>query len=247
MRNFDLLTKHHLKKLEEERPHDYLQKVKEIKDVGKFLVQFSNVHIKEVREKPDFIIEFNENLIGLEHEEKPIEGLRKKEGSIADIFNKVEERLKASNQYRNIEIKYKGNPDFNYVSSKKQEYINDLANVVKYFLKYEELLKNDIVSELKRSETEEPKLVFSKIMGEWWDINSITHADISDSINKKETKIDSYIKNTELEQWLLIVIGRGEQSAFDLNEEIKNEIEIKSRFERIYLMEDFIGEIHRLK
>ena len=73
----------------------------------------------------------------------------------------------------------------------------------------------------------------------------ITKDLILEYIAKKEKKCSSYRQNTELPQWLVLVIGGTGQSSFEVNDLFS--IEIISDFDKIFLYEDFDNNLYELK
>ena len=69
---------------------------------------------------------------------------------------------------------------------------------------------------------------------------------ISEFINKKESKLDSYRQNTNIEQWLLLVTEGHAEYSFNIENPIEL-INIPSKFDKIYLMDGFNDKLFELK
>ena len=81
-------------------------------------------------------------------------------------------------------------------------------------------------------------------MGAWWQRN--INADLlRGAIEKKERKINNYIINTRLPQWLLIVIGGIGESSFNYEEDF--DFKIESRFDKVFLLEDINNQLYEIK
>jgi len=68
---------------------------------------------------------------------------------------------------------------------------------------------------------------------------------LEQAIKKKEKKISSYRENSGNIQWLLIVIGSNGESSYNMNKTI--EVDIKTEFDKVYVLEDFNNKLYELK
>ena len=62
---------------------------------------------------------------------------------------------------------------------------------------------------------------------------------------KKERKIAAYKASGIEKQWLLIVIGSAGESSYEV--EGKIEIELKTDFDKVFILEDFKSKLYELK
>lgn len=63
-------------------------------------------------------------------------------------------------------------------------------------------------------------LPLSPNVGAWWQ-KSITASIIEKAIARKESKIESYVRNSVPRQWLLLVIGSLKDSSYEVEETLK--------------------------
>ena len=89
-------------------------------------------------------------------------------------------------------------------------------------------------------------LNFSYNQGAYF-VNHINDNLIEEAIQKKEIKFDEYVANSKtVQQWLLIIIDSGAVESYMIDED--NPVKkFLSRFERIYILEDFKSQITRIK
>ena len=80
--------------------------------------------------------------------------------------------------------------------------------------------------------------------GGWWQ-DYVTKELLEKAISKKESKIANYIVNTGLSQWLLVVIGGKYQSSYVFKEQF--DFKIKTKFDKIYILEDLYTKLYEIK
>ncbi|MBN8666138.1 MAG: hypothetical protein J0M30_01460 [Chitinophagales bacterium] len=80
--------------------------------------------------------------------------------------------------------------------------------------------------------------------GAYWQ-KSITENLILEFIEKKESKIDVYKQTSVPPQWLVLIIGSNGQSSFEVNTLFK--VAIKTKFDKVFLYEDFDNKLYELK
>lgn len=228
----------------------------EICQVGKFLVLLDeNISIKSKNESPDFIIEKDDKIIGLEHET-----IRNMEtvpniGSIRTIA-KISEKYFIENYpdcLTPFKTKYPTCPkmivDIRFVddlfSFKKSEVTNCSIEIAQY-----------IASVIKGTDIEKPKFLSSVSVHPHTRVNFIVHTDINKTqglnnetlnlfIKKKELKVKRYREQSGIsEQWLLLVAGSLNRDSYEIE---KGFGEVQSDFDRIYLLDDFKGKYYKLK
>jgi hypothetical protein len=78
-------------------------------------------------------------------------------------------------------------------------------------------------------------------------VNHINDKLIEEAIQKKESKYEKYVANSKTDhQWLLITIDSGASESYVIEEDNSLK-QVSSRFERIYILEDFSNQITRIK
>lgn len=82
------------------------------------------------------------------------------------------------------------------------------------------------------------------VVGVWW-VNYITTDLIREAIRQKEEKIRIYRENSVNIQWLLIVIGQLGKSSFNIKKDM--ELDFKTEFDKVFILEDFYNNLYELK
>jgi len=218
----------------------------ELCQVGKFLTLFEsqNTEILEQCESPDFIISVNDRRIGLEHE-LILNGQNVKQiQSIKNIFKLAAKVFK--DKYPNIKVLancWLTKDNFNFRQIDKKIIVNQIVDYIYELTQNSNINKPDFLDDVKISKHSGVSFSFNA------DISNIGFLDnsiLSKAIMKKEALIEKYIINSGIkEQWLFLVIGQVSPDSYGLDE-----LDFKitdSRFERIYLFEDFKSKKYRLK
>ncbi|MBH1959122.1 MAG: hypothetical protein I8H68_03325 [Flavobacteriia bacterium] len=219
------------------------KKILELCHVAKFLTFFEDkFKIERISEEPDFIIFSTSERIGLEHQILIDTGVKEKEGFIENLFKQAEQILSKGTDvpsflaniyiYPNLEIK---------INDKSQKII-EIVDLLKNYLKTGKLYRNDIIEDINIMPHSQISL--NPNFGGWCQKN-ITSDLLLEAISKKERLVNSYIKKTNLKQWLLIVIGGLGESSYEYDLEF--DIDVESKFENIFLMEDFSCKLYEIK
>lgn len=230
-------------KLESLSTNEEKQKTKEIIGLGHFLHHLDeNIEIQEVfTESPDFILNSNGNLIGIELKDFVIKiDEKEKEGLIKTIFKEVIRYLETDL------IKYKG--------SYRVEFTNE-----NFSLKREnrEIIKKEIIGLIQETSYEcefvkkISKLPYNGIAfhkGETTIVGNINKELVQKRIDSKEELVGFYKQKEFSQIWLLLIIDGVEKSSdfcfFD--SDITNE-EFESDFDRIFIYEFFDRKITELQ
>lgn len=233
----------HLNGLDERRKHDK-QKILELCQVGKLLCSyFDEFDIVKVSERPDFLISDGQVNIGLEHQLILDPKAKSKEGFYSNIFDKVENNLKLDDTLPNILLNLTIKEEADLTINNKLQITNQLTHILKTFVRTGQLIENSYI-ESARSMRHSRKSVNANY-GAYWQ-KKIDKDLILKYIRKKDAKIESYAKNTGPIQWLVLVIGGlGESSYEAVDGEL--EFEIETRFEKVFLYEDFRNRLYELK
>ena len=222
---------------------DDKQKILEICQIGKLIATYFNEYeIIELREKPDFIISNGLASIGLEHQIIVDFESKSEEGFYENIYHKVEQNLAKDPEISNVLVNLFLKKSLSFKVNDKANLINELTDIVKTFIISGELITNKIVeSAHKMSHT---KINVNPNFGAYVQ-KMVTEELILDSISRKESKLKNYRNHSIDCQWLVLVIGGTGESSYEVNQSL--EISINSRFNKIYLYEDFENNLFELK
>ena len=222
------------------------QKNLELCQVGKFLTSFDsdNVEIIEQCESPDFIISVNGIKIGLEHELIMNKKNVKRIQSIKNLFKQAEKDFKE--KYPDLKVLancWLKTDNFTFRQMDKKIIINQIVDYIYGLTQNSFNEKPDFIDDIRIMKHSGVSFNFNTDISFIKSLDSLT---LLNAIEKKEKLINKYIMNSGLqEQWLFIVIGQISPDSFEINE-MNFKID-DSRFERIYLFEDFNAKKHRLK
>ena len=231
------LTNSHLSDIEKR------QKEKEIIDVGHFLYYLDkNIDIQDaITEIPDFIVESNSSLIGIELKDFIIKyDEKEKEGNIKTIFKQIIKELK-------LNLK-------EYCGSYRVEFINEKFSLNR---NSRENIKNEILSLIKGNPinnifikhiTKQPYNGIALHIGETTIAGNIQMELVQEKIESKEKMVNKYKQGKLKEIWLLLVIGGVEKSSnFCFFDSEITEKPFRSNFDRIFIYEFFDRKITELK
>jgi hypothetical protein len=219
------------------------QKILELCHVGKFLMFFNNkIQIDKLSEKPDFILKGEFGKIGLEHQILVNSKSKEREGFFENIFSMAEKELDSDKDLPNFLITCYPIPYVNFKISEKQNLIKTIVQVVKEFISSEKLIENPIIEKISMTDHSQKSLNVN--LGAWW-VKDVTEELILSAVRKKESKLTSYRKNSGEIQWLIIVIGSNGESPYNLDNRFK--MNLKTEFEKVYILEDFNNRLFELK
>lgn len=219
------------------------QKILELCHLGKFLIFFNGKYkIKEITEKPDFIITSGIQNIGLEHQIIIDSKAKEREGFYQNLFDYAELKLIADNELPNFLASCILIPNHKFKISQKDELINTIVFVVKKYIFDGILVENQLIQEIFITPHSQKNLILN--LGAWW-MKDVSKNLIEASIRKKDKKLIYYQKENIDEQWLLLVIGNTGESSFEMDEKI--EIDLQSSFDKIFILEDFKNNLYQLK
>lgn len=222
------------------------QKKLELCQVGKFLTLFENefTEIIEQCESPDFIISINNRRIGLEHE-LILNGKNVKQiQSVKNLFKLAAKVFK--DKYPNIKVLANCRltiDNFSFKQNDKKIIVDQIVAYIYSLTQNSVNNKPDFLDDVKISKHSGVSFSFN---AEISNIELLDNSTLSLAIMKKEALIEKYIANSGIqEQWLFLVIGQVSPDSYEIDE-----LDFKvtdSRFERIYLFEDFKSKKYRLK
>jgi|WetSurMetagenome_2_1015567.scaffolds.fasta_scaffold00268_9 hypothetical protein len=224
----------------------YSKRVLETCHIAKFLtILDSTIEIFSKSENPDFIIRKKGKLIGVELETIVNQEFKKIEGSLKSLIADVEKEYKRthSNEKRLFNIYL--NDSIHYSKSNKTALVNKLLEIINYYSENQTLIENDLISDILMMDHSRLDFVFNT--GAWWQ-RTLEIEPLLNAIHKKESRIDEYKLNSGAdEQWLLLVIGGLGESSYEIGStEFLNQ-PIDSKFNKVFILEDFLANIYELK
>ena len=166
---------------------------------------------------------------------------KEKEGFFGNLIKQAEKELRKDESLSNFLANVYAHPFFNAKINEKQELINEILLLIKHYIKTGDLLENEIIEII--SSMKHSKISLSPNLGAWWQ-KSINGELIKNAVIKKEKRIDKYFQNTSLSQWLLIVIGGLGESSYSVDNDF--DLSIKTKFEKVFLLEDFSTNLYEI-
>jgi len=218
----------------------------ELYQVGKF-ISLLDVYsrITERRESPDFIISFNDEFIGLEHESIKDEKIASDFQSTSALFDDA--AIEFSKRFPGINILANISLSVDRLVFKKHEksvFIDTIVDFVSNYLSNQETPRPYFIGDINIMDHSMVSFNYNPI---FHNINQLKEDRLLSAIKKKESKTTSYRENSNLEkQWLLLTIGTYYPDSFEFSDN-PFQIEVISDFDRIYLMEDIHGYLWRIK
>lgn len=219
------------------------QKESELYILGKFINCLNKEQIEivnAIHESPDFIIKHDNELVGVEIiEAKDCKIIRPK--TTDDLLAKA--AIKFKDKYPEILVSvlftFK-NYELTITRTNKTILIEELCDAV-----YNSYLdKNDLPSFIDDITIKKTKSVSFSHYLVGYD-NNIDPNLIERLIMKKERLLEKYKINSGIEkQWLIIATSKASPNSFDV-ENVK-EMSFHSKFNRVYLLEEFTSELKRL-
>lgn len=211
----------------------------EICHVTKFLFHFNLLGFVQKREIPDFMVEVDNEVVGIEHT-ICVNELKEKEGYVKNICEKIEEKYdKEVKLLLNVYFK----PSFDPYSVEKTKLRSSIENVILNYSTNQIVVANDYIDKIVAFNHNQLNISpnFGAFKQRW-----ITEDDIRIVIKKKEKRLSDYTsKLIDKKIWLLIVISNTSESSYEVDNLAFPDL--NSEFERIYLFEDFKNLVHRIK
>lgn len=223
------------------------QEVLEVCQIGKFVYNVDS-YIKIIDKPkppcPDFIIEYDNKIVGLEHTRILTEDAWRyyRVKTLLD-YSEQEYKRKYSNVNVHAIISVR-NDDWNYSQREKPILAGKIADYVEWTrLK----LDFDLPKEITKIRTTDHTEVSFSFHEKNRRIKYLTKERLKAEIEKKEAKILQY-KSSDvrlMELWLVLLVGSLSSASYELNN-AENYL-VDSKFDRVYLMEDFYAKIIRIK
>ena len=219
----------------------------EICQIGKFVYLIdSDMKIIEKTNPPlpDFLLLNNSSLIGLEHTRIISENADTtlKISNLVDYASKVFEK-KYPNQPVFASIEFREDK-FKFKQEDKKRLATLIADVVYCILSGNYVELPNFLSEIKTQKHTKVSFSFKERN---WQPKPLSLSRLESEIRKKEKKIPFYNSTDKklTEIWLVLLIGSLTSKSYEIDHNI--EYKIDSKFDRVYLMSDYEGEIIRVK
>ena len=223
------------------------KEILEVCQIGKFVYKIdAEIRITEKPQppSPDFIINYNNKQIGLEHTQILTED--------ASRYFKIKNLLEYSEQifeskYPNINVHATIsilNDKLDYKQNEKAELAEKIADFVQLTRMESNFEFPEYITGIRTTRHSQVSFSYKE---KNWQAEYLTKDRLKEEILKKETKISGY-KKSEFklaEYWLTLLIGSLSSVSYELNE--MENYEMESKFDRVYLMADFDSKIIRIK
>lgn len=229
--------------IEVENHPDINKKRTELCQIGKLLATYFNeFSIKELRESPDFVISNGDIEIGLEHQIVVESNVKEKEGFFENLCRLVETEIATTTTLDNFAINLYFNKGIEGKLKQKNEIISILKSVVVEKITNNHLLANPYVNDAFVMKHNRISIIanFGAFMQK-----HLGESEILEAIKKKEKLVESYRVNTVKTQWLVLVIGQVNESSFEFRTDF--ELTNDSKFDRVFVFEDFNNQLFELK
>ncbi len=223
------------------------QEILEVCQVGKFVYKIdSGIKIidKPQPPNPDFIIEFDNRLIGLEHTQILTEDANRF-FKVKNLFDYAKQKFEQ--KYPNVKVHATisiQNDQWDYKQKDKSKLAEQIADSVQWTRLGLEFDLPEKITQIKTTNHSKVTFSYNEIN---WQSKYLTRERLRSEISKKEDKINGY-QNSEkdlYELWLVLFIGSLSSVSYELNE--SENYQMESKFDRVYLMADFDAKILRIK
>jgi hypothetical protein len=219
------------------------QKTLELCQVGKFLcTYFPDYNITETREQPDFIISNGSQTYGLEHQSIYKSDVLKRTGFFNNIALLAERELEEDSNFPFFLVTCSLRNDIEYSNKDKKVILNTFVQVIREFVTNGVFLENDIIDDIKKMNHSHKNINVN--FGAYM-VPMLEKEKLLEAIQKKERKIDKYIKNTRKPQWLLLIIGGVGKHSYKIRNDMS--LEVETKFEKVFILEDFNNRLYELK
>jgi hypothetical protein len=218
----------------------------ELCQVGKFLTLLDKpTQIVEHSDSPDFIILYNGQKIGLEHERIFKEENVSKIKSVAKLFDDAAIVFKELYPNKNVLVNFWLNTDsFVFRKSEADRLKEEISKYIYYRLTNEHAVeKPSFIDHIVMMNHSQVSFCYNP---GGYIVSKLDKQTLENAIHKKESLVEKYIGKSGInKQWLLIVIGSASPDSYEFSES-QFDIKMKSNFEKIFLMEDFHSELWQI-
>lgn len=223
------------------------QETLEVCQIGKFAFKIdSDIKIvdKPKPPNPDFIIELNDKLIGLEHTQILTEDAQRyfRVKTLLDYAEqKFEQKYPNINVHATISVQ---NDEWNYSQKDKPKLAKQIADYVEWTRLEKDF---DLPEKITKIRTTRHSQVTFSYKEKNWQAEYLTRERLKTEIEKKESKISGYKRSEKqlTELWLVLLMGSLSSVSYELN--VSENYQMESKFDRVYLMADFDAKILRIK
>jgi hypothetical protein len=218
----------------------------ELCQTGKFLALLNNedVKIKEFTESPDFIIDIDNKLFGLEHERIFNKKKTKAIQSINNLFDDAANEFQEKHPNTNILVNFwLQNDTLSFKKNEQKQIKDELIDFVFHTIKGANPTKPSFIRDTSFSKHSQVSFSFIPDIN---NIKKISEEIVKHAVSKKEKLIEKYISNSNIKnQWLLLVTGNSLPDSYNMTD-LSFDFSM-SKFEKIYLLEDAKGKIYEIK
>lgn len=222
------------------------KEILEVCQIGKFVYKIdTEIEIidKPKPPNPDFIINYQKELIGLEHTQILTED-SSRYYKIKTLFDYAENIF--SKKYPNINIHATisiKNDELNFKQSEKALLAKKIADIVRFSMLGAEMELPEFITRLRTAKHSQVTFTYNERK---WQGPYLSKERLKQEIVKKEKKISGYkTSKKQLSQfWLVLLVGSLSSVSYQLNEKL--DYSISSKFNRVYLMSDFEAKIIRI-
>lgn len=222
------------------------KEVLEVCQIGKFVYEInSEIKILEKPQPPDpdFIIEYESKIIGLEHTRIYTDNAENY-NRIASLIDYSEKLFASKFPDEKIHAQISIVDDkMDFKKSEKRNLANQIVEYIFNLSKGLNLNRPTFISNLLMSTHSQVSFTY---LEKKWHAPYLTKERLGAEIQKKETRLEHYKKGRPdiSEYWLVLFIGSLSSVSYQFNRTEKYATE--STFDRVYLMTDFDAEITRV-
>lgn len=204
---------------------------------------FQDAVLQEFVEEPDFIVKYKGKVIGLELR-RVVNSQAETIGIQKGILRKAEAIFKKTYSGTNILANVSFDDHVNWKDVDPKQLAKEVCDII-----YNRHigLTFALPEYLDSVRTSEHEPLSFNLSGAYW-VGQLDLKLIEDAVKEKENKIGAYMnKNSELELfWLLLIIsGVSPESNFIMPNQIS--VELDTKFERVFLLNDFEKKVYAIK
>lgn len=219
------------------------QKILELCQVGKFLcTYFPDFKIAESREQPDFIITNGSVKIGLEHQSIFVDKILQRTGFFKNIALLAERELEKETNIPDFLVNCHIRKDISFSNKDKNVILKTFINVIREFVLNDIVIDNNLFDNLIKMPHSQKSV---NVNFGAYTVPALNEEKLLKAIEKKESKVNKYISNTDCKQWLLLLIGGVGEHSFYVRNDLK--LNFETTFEKVFLLEDFENRLYELK
>jgi hypothetical protein len=231
-----------LNKVEEEKHPDVTKKTEELCLIGKLLVTYFNeFSISELRESPDFVISNGIQDVGVELVRVVDQKTKAKEGFFETICSNLEREIALTSELRDFAVNLYFKLGIDCHPRQKKEISLTIKNLILDKITKDQLTDNEFIRSI--SVMKYKGISIFPNFGAYMQ-RHLRVEDILTTIKDKERKIENYRANSVSIQWLILVVGQLRESSFELRTEF--DLNYQSKFDRIFIFEDFNNQLFEL-